>query len=131
MTNKEILDMVDDLKNLKYEIKHFELDPNDYEEDFDGFINQTQDTVEVLSARFDPAYVLKECDPIAYHQNLLEYVNGIPLQDVPEYQEKCSEICSLEDDLIEIKNNQDLPEHIVNSIIEVLDIEDNRLLQYG
>lgn len=52
------------------------------EEMYDEMLDQCNDMVRIGSMAFDPSSVLKEMDPIAYREGLLEYVNYLVDLDI-------------------------------------------------
>lgn len=58
-----------------YELMDWEL-----EELFDDYINEVDDVVVVMGQGYDPAEVLKECDPTAYRCHMNDWID-FELQD--------------------------------------------------
>lgn len=73
-----------DIRNMSYEQLESLLNDSSYEEllrefegDFTSYFNDAQDDVEVAGMTFYAAEVLKACDPIAYREEFLAYLDGL------------------------------------------------------
>ena len=75
-------------------IEDFEIDPDDYAEGFEEMLDECYPQV----FNIDPSRILKEMDPIAYHQELLAYVDGVDKEDNPDYSELKEELQELEEE---------------------------------
>ena len=67
-------------KKFLLEPKFIEVDPEQYEEQYENFIDDIYGEVDVAGYRYDTSYVLKELDDIAYRCGLLDYV-GLRLEE--------------------------------------------------
>lgn len=100
----ELQDKINNVKKLikakQNEIDSFEIDPDDYINEYEDMINETneQNPIRIGNCEYDPAYVLKQVDETAYRCGLNDYVDGIDKSDVPDYQR-------LEEELEELKND--------------------------
>ena len=66
---KEIEELKAKIEAKKKELDNFEIDPDDYTEQYDDFLNE-EGTVRVAGLEFDPAQIVKELDPTAYRCGL-------------------------------------------------------------
>lgn len=85
------------------EIDNFELDNDDYEEQYKEAID-SEGPVTVAGITFDPSRILQEMDPIAYRCGLADYVDSCEKDDDPKYQELAEELETLEDDLADLES---------------------------
>jgi len=92
------MDRQERIAEIEEELRYFEIDPEDYEEQYDDFLNDNGE-VDILGMKFDPARVLKELDPIAYRVGLNDYVDGLDVEDDPKYQELVEELEELKNEL--------------------------------
>jgi len=53
-----------------------ELDEQEAEDMFEEFFNEFNETVTICGYNYDPARVLKEVDPTAYHQEFLNWMDS-------------------------------------------------------
>lgn len=79
------------LENLESEIDDFELDPDEYAGDFETSINEgyecSNGEIIIAGVTFDPAYILKNCDPTAYRVGLADHVDNLSKDIDPDYRE--------------------------------------------
>ena len=107
----ELQDKINNVKELikakQNEIDSFEIDPDDFIEQYEESINSGGE-VKVAGLTFYPADIIKELDPTAYRCGLNDYVDGIDKSEVKEYQR-------LEEELEELENElSDLEEELEN-----------------
>jgi len=76
------------------------VDPDDQEDAYCDALD-CNGPVYVGSIAFDPSYILKELDPTAYRCGLVDYANGIDVEDTVEHQELAKKIEELETELEE------------------------------
>lgn len=50
---------------------------DDFESDFDDMLNGSHEAFNICGVTIQPADIAKECDPIAYRQGLLDYIDGL------------------------------------------------------
>jgi hypothetical protein len=84
-----------EIEKLRNQIENFELDSDDYEEQFDEFLDE-QGEVKIGSLGYYPSEILKKCDPIAYSCGLNEFVDSIDIEDTEEYKNLVEELEELE-----------------------------------
>jgi hypothetical protein len=98
MNRKELEQAIEE---KKAEIENFELDPDDYEEQYCECLDESGD-VNICGLKFAPSYALRKLDPTAYHCGLLDYIDGLDKDDDPKYQELEKELEELEEQLDEL-----------------------------
>jgi len=86
------------IAEIEEELKYFEIDPEDYEEQYRESLNEFGE-VQIGNMSFEPARVVEELDPIAYRCGLNDYVDGLDVEDDPKYQELVEELEGLKSDL--------------------------------
>jgi hypothetical protein len=90
---------------ISEQITYFEIDEWDYTEQFDNMLDECYEgPFNIL-----PSKILSECDPIQYRCWLSDYVSGIDLDEVYEYNELVIELEDLEtqiEDLNELLENE-------------------------
>ena len=94
-----------EIEELEKEIDQFELDPEDYTEMFDDYLNENGD-VEILGLTYDPAYILKNVDPIAYRELLLNFVDDQDKSGDSDYTDLIEELESLQDELADLEDEE-------------------------
>lgn len=57
-----------------------EIDPDDYEEQYDETLNELYGDVQIAGCDFSTSYALKELDPTAYRCGLIDYVDSLDLE---------------------------------------------------
>ena len=107
----KIAELTAQAKALQNQIDHFELDPDDYVEQYDDML----DYVHGEFLGMDASHILKETDPTAYRCGLLDYLDNLDQDEekmnnddyaelIEELEEIKSEIEELEDELAELEN---------------------------
>lgn len=92
---------------LQKQIRSFELDPDDYTDSYEELLDC--DGPAYLS--YYPSQILRDCDPIAYREGLLNYVDSLDRSDVS------SEYKSLEDELeVFVREEEELQEMLGDAI---------------
>ena len=89
---------------LANKMDNFELDPEDFADQYDEFLNDVQGEFMGYSA----SQILKEVDPTAYRCGLLDYVDGLDQDEEKmkdsDYAEWTEEKEDLESELDELKD---------------------------
>lgn len=96
-------------KALQSQIDHFELDPDDYTEQYEEMLDEVNGEFMGMNA----SYILKKMDPTAYRCGLLDYLDSLDQEDekmknddcvelIEELEEIESEIEELDDKLTEM-----------------------------
>jgi hypothetical protein len=73
-------------EQLQKAIYNFEMDPDDYQDQFDALLDEQGD-IQIGNLSYRPSLVLREVDPIAYRAGLLDYVGMLDNEDDPKYHE--------------------------------------------
>lgn len=90
------------IEQLNNKIKNFEIDPDDYKNDYDDALDEGG-TVVVGGCEFFPSRILRELDPIAYRCGFNDYVDNIAVSDDANYCDLCDELADLEAELEEVE----------------------------
>jgi hypothetical protein len=90
------------IAEIEDELKYFEIDPEDYEDEYREVLNEEGD-VRIGDLAFEPARIVEELDPIAYRCGLNDFVDGLEVEDDPRYQELVEELEELKDELEDIE----------------------------
>jgi len=93
----ELLDLIREKEN---EIYNFELDPSDYEEQYDDMLNECYDELFNIL----PSTILEKCDPIAYRCGLNDYVDSLDNEDNEDYIVLTEELEELNNELEELED---------------------------
>ena len=110
----KIAELAQQAKALQAQIDGFELDPEDY-------IDQYEESLDDCHGDFlgmNASYILKEMDPVAYRCGLLDYLDSLDQDEEKMDNDEClalfeeleeikSEIEELEDELSEIGSDND------------------------
>lgn len=90
-----------ELKTLEAEIAEKEREIRNYshevtEDDYDAFLDEIYEDVDICGSVFSPSYALKNLDRTAYDTGKSDHESSIDLDDVPEYKELTEELEDLE-----------------------------------
>ena len=107
----KIAELAQQAKALQNQIDLFELDPDDYVDQYDEMLDDVHGEFLGMNA----SYILKNMDPVAYRCGLLDYVDGLDqdeekinndecLELFEELEEIKSKIEELEEELAELDN---------------------------
>lgn len=88
----------DAIWKLRKQINCFELNPDDYVDEFDDMLDSQGDVV-IGGLRYSPSHVLKNIDETAYRCGLLDYVDGINTASHQDYIKLVEELENLESEL--------------------------------
>jgi len=104
MTTKEkqITEIKKQIADKQKEIDNFELDNDDYIEQYEECLNEQGD-ISIGSLTYSPANVLKNVDEIAYNCGLNDFVDSIDKEDNEEYKKLLEELETLEDELTDLE----------------------------
>ena len=105
----KIAELAQQAKALQAQIDHFELDPDDYVEQYEEMLDEVHGDFLGMNA----SYILKEMDPVAYRCGLLDYLDSLDQDEEKMDNDEClelfnqleeieSEIEELEDELTEM-----------------------------
>ena len=93
----KIAELTQQAKALQNQIDNFELDPDDYADQYDEML----DEVHGEFMGMDASYILKETDPTAYRCGLLDYLDGLDQDEEKMNNDSCLELF---EELEEIKS---------------------------
>ncbi len=107
--NKTELEKAIEIKKAKIaakekEIDNFELDNDDYEEQYRDMLEEISGPVMIGSLKYSAARVLEEVDPTAYRCGLNDYVDGCDKETDPKYVELTEELETLTDELADLES---------------------------
>lgn len=100
---KEEEEIREEIEKIKEKIETFEINPNNHEDAYEDMIRETTNRIFIEGIEFDPVEILSKIDPTAYRNNLLDYIDGIAVEDDEEYQELEGKLEDLELKLEEIE----------------------------
>ena len=97
------------LSKKKDEQENLELDEEDFVKDYDNMLDEVHGEVCFGELRYQASYVLKEVDPIAYRQGLLDYVfdGGIEISETDQWKELEEELEEIQDEISDLEENKD------------------------
>jgi len=85
------------------ELVDFELDEDDWVEDYEAMIDEADD-IWVMGVTFSPSYVIKNLDETVYQMGLTEYVDAIDKTEVSTYKKLEEEIEEIESEIEELES---------------------------
>jgi hypothetical protein len=103
---KKLADLEKNLEWLKNTLKDLESDLEDrkdvdnFEKQFDAYLDEIYEDVEILGNTYGNGWALKRIDPIAYDQELINWVDA-NIDDLLLNDRKAKDILGLIDDLTE------------------------------
>ena len=107
----KIAELTAQAKVLQNQIDNFELDPDDYVDQYEESLDDCHGDFLGMNA----SYILKEMDPVAYRCGLLDYLDGLDQDEEKMNNDEClelfeeleeikSKIEELEEELAELDN---------------------------
>ena len=103
---------VSDLESQQGKI---ELDPDDYEDQFDESLDESIPEIEIGCLTYSPSHVLKNVDPVAYRCSLNDFVDSLDVEDSDEYKALQDELDQLESDIEDLESEiEDLENQIAD-----------------
>lgn len=107
----KIAELAQQAKVLQAQIDNFELDPEDYTDQYDEMLDEVHGEFMGMNA----SYILKNMDPVAYRCGLLDYLDSLDQDEEKMDNDEClelfnqledieSEIEELEEELAEMEN---------------------------
>ena len=103
---EEIQNIIEEIKAIREKIENFEVNPDDYENEFDDMLDEVHGEFMGYTA----SYILKQVDPTAYRCDLLDYVDSQCSTPPDEWDTELSDLLQdleeLIDDKIEILENE-------------------------
>ena len=77
------------------------------EAEFDEYLDEIYDEVNVCGMTYSTSYALKNCDPVAYRCMKSDYEGSFDLDDCTEYTDMVKELESLGSDLESLQDELD------------------------
>ena len=115
MKEQEIRKMQALIANKEKQQSQIELDPDDYEDEFDESLDESIPEIEIGSLTYSPSHVLKNVDPVAYRCSLNDFLDSLDVEDSDEYKALQEEIDQLQSDIEELENEiEDLENQIAD-----------------
>ena len=103
------------VSDLESQQEQIELDPDDYEDQFDESLDESIPEIEIGSLTYSPSHVLKNVDPVAYRCSLNDFVDSLDVEDSDEYKTLQSEIDQLKSDIEDLESEiEDLENQIAD-----------------
>ena len=113
MKEQEIRKMQALIADKEKQQSQIELDPDNYEDQFDDMLNDSIPEIEIGCLTYSPSHVLKNVDPTAYRCSLNDFVDSLDVEDSDEYKELQEEIDQLKYDIEELESEiEDLESEI-------------------
>ncbi len=104
----KIAELAQQAKALQAQIDGFELDPDDYTEQYDDMLDDVHGDFLGMNA----SYILKKMDPTAYRCVLLDYLDGLDQDEEKMNNDSCLELF---EELEEIKSKiEELEDELEN-----------------
>ena len=115
MKEQEIRKMQALIADKEKQQEQIELDPDDYEDQFDESLDESIPEIEIGYLTYSPSHVLKNVDPTAYRCSLIDFVDSLDVEDSEQYIELQYEIDSLEDAIDDLESEiEDLENQIAD-----------------
>ena len=115
MKEHEIRKMQSQIADKEKQQDQIELDPDDYEDQFDESLDESIPEIEIGCLTYSPSHVLKNIDPTAYRCGLNDFVDSIDVEDSDEYKALQDEIDQLESDIKDLESEiEDLENQIAD-----------------
>ena len=100
----KIAELAQQAKALQAQIDGFELDPDDYTDQYDDMLNECHGDFLGMNA----SYILKKMDNVAYRCGLLDYLDSLDQDEEKMYNDECLELFNqLEEIKSEIEELED------------------------
>ena len=115
MKEQEIRKMQSQIADKEKQQSNIELDPDDYEDQFDESLDESIPEIEIGCLTYSPSHVLKNVDPTAYRCSLNDFVDSLDVEDSDEYKALQEEIEQLQSDIDDLENEiEDLENQIAD-----------------
>ena len=100
----KIAELAQQAKALQAQIDGFELDPDDYTDQYDDMLDECHGDFLGMNA----SYILKKMDNVAYRCGLLDYLDSLDQDEEKMYNDECLELFNqLEEIKSEIEELED------------------------
>ena len=115
MKEHEIRKMQSQIADKEKQKEQIELDPDDYEDQFDESLDDSIPEIEIGCLTYSPSHVLKNVDPIAYRCGLNDFIDSLDVEDSDEYKALQEEIDQLKSDIEDLESEiEDLENQIAD-----------------
>lgn len=115
MKEQEIRKMQALIADKEKQQEQIELDPDDYEDQFDEYLDESIPEIEIGCLTYAPSHVLKNVDSVAYRCGLNDFVDALGVEDSDEYKDLQDEIDSLKDAIDDLESEiEDLENQIAD-----------------
>ena len=115
MKEHEIRKMQSQIADKEKQQEQIELDPDDYEDQFDESLDDSIPEIEIGCLTYSPSHVLKNVDPTAYRCSLNDFVDSLDVEDSDEYKALQEEIDQLKSDIEDLESEiEDLENQIAD-----------------
>ena len=115
MKQHEIRKMQSQIADKEKQQNQIELDPDDYEDQFDEMLDESIPEIEIGCLTYSPSHVLKNVDPTAYRCSLNDFVDSLDVEDTDEYKALQEEIDQLKSDIEDLESEiEDLENQIAD-----------------
>ena len=115
MKEHEIRKMQSQIADKEKQQEQIELDPDDYEDQFDEMLDESIPEIEIGCLTYSPSHVLKKVDPTAYRCSLNDFVDSLDVEDSDEYKALQEEIDQLKSDIEDLESEiEDLENQIAD-----------------
>ena len=123
MKEHEIRKMQAMIADKEKQQEQIELDPDDYEDQFDESLDDSIPEIEIGCLTYSPSYVLKNVDPTAYRCGLNDFVDSLDVEDSDDYKALQSEIDDIQDEIDQLQSDiEDLENEIEDLENQIADL---------
>lgn len=99
--------------NLEKQQDQIELDPDNYEDQFNESLDESIPEIEIGCLTYLPSHVLKAVDPTAYRCGLTDFVDSLDVEDSEQYKSLQEEIDDIQDEIDQLQSDiEDLESEI-------------------
>ena len=123
MKEQEIRKMQAMIADKEKQQEQIELDPDDYEDQFDESLDESIPEIEIGCLTYSPSHVLKNVDPTAYRCGLNDFVDSLDVEDSDEYKALQSEIDDIQEEIDQLQSDiEDLESEIEDLENQIADL---------
>lgn len=116
MKEQEIRKMQAMIADKEKQQEQIELDPDNYEDQFDESLDDSIPEIEIGCLTYSPSHVLKNVDPVAYRCSLNDFVDSLDVEDSEQYKALQEEIDQLKSYIEDLEGEiEDLENQITES----------------
>ena len=92
----------ENLRQTEYDLNNFEYTMT--EEEFNDYLNDGYDDVEIFGLTFTPSEIIKNCDPVAYRCYKNDHESSFDVEELREYQDLEQEVTDLKEHIEYLEN---------------------------